>query len=247
MLCVSSDKQVCTRRIEQERKKPVTKKKEHTEQEKKKPVTKKKEHTRPEVPKVIDTSDAGRRIEQEEKGKQQQGVLAGKQLAVATRAFLPDASASGKLSFQTGDIIMLDLSRTGNGLVMGCKLGKEEPPGWCLLSYLKKFDIENIKGAELYAGTLTRQEKKKEKVLYGGLDLSSIPEQVELIKSRTSQSGFKGVTENRSGTWKVKARIEKGGGEKVIGSYNTKEEAALVYARIALYFKKYGKISARTG
>jgi len=52
-------------------------------------------------------------------------------------------------------VIMLNLSLTGNGWMMGCKLGKEDP-GWCLLSYLKKFDTET--DAKSYAETLTKHD-----------------------------------------------------------------------------------------
>ena len=93
------------------------------------------------------------RLEQKEKEKQLQEALTNMQFAVATRTFLPNASESGKLSFQTGDVIMLNLSLTGNGWMMGCKHGKEDP-GWCLLSYLKKFDT--VSDAKLYAETLTK-------------------------------------------------------------------------------------------
>ena len=93
------------------------------------------------------------RLEQKEKEKQLQKALTNMQFAVATRTFLPNASESGKLSFQTGDVIMLNLSLTGNGWMMGCKHGKEEP-GWCLLSDLKKFDT--VSDAKLYAETLTK-------------------------------------------------------------------------------------------
>ena len=95
-----------------------------------------------------------RRLEQKEKEKQRQEALTNMQFAVATRTYLP-TSESGKLSFQTGDVIVLNLSLTGNGWMMGCKLGKEDP-GWCLLSYLKKFDTET--DAKSYAETLTKQD-----------------------------------------------------------------------------------------
>ena len=77
------------------------------------------------------------------------------QFAVATHSFQPNESESGILSFQTGDVIMLNLSLTGNGWMMGCKHGKEEP-GWCPLSVLKKFDT--LSDAKLYAETLTKND-----------------------------------------------------------------------------------------
>jgi len=94
-------------------------------------------------------------LEQKEKEKQRQEALTNMQFAVATRTYLPNASEAGKLSFQAGDVIMLNLSLTGNGWIMGCKHGKEDP-GWCLLSYLKKFDTQS--DAKLYADTLTNNQ-----------------------------------------------------------------------------------------
>ena len=70
---------------------------------------------------------------------------------MATRSFQPNES--GKLSFQTGDVIMLNMSLTGNGWIMGCKHGKEDP-GWCPSTHLKKFNDQS--SAKLYAATLTK-------------------------------------------------------------------------------------------
>ena len=96
-------------------------------------------------------------LEQKEKEKQRQEALTKMQFAVATRTFEPNESESSKLSFQTGDVIMLNLSLAGNGWMMGCKLGEKETVcGWCLLTHLKKFDDES--GAKLYAETLTKHD-----------------------------------------------------------------------------------------
>jgi len=82
---------------------------------------------------------------------------------------------------------------------------------------------------------------RRTKVHYGGLDLSSVPESVELIRSTETKSGFKGVSKSKTGRWQVQMTIVKGRKTKQIGTFDTKEEAALVFARITYYLDKYGK------
>ncbi|KAL7535125.1 LOW QUALITY PROTEIN: hypothetical protein ACHAXR_006284 [Thalassiosira sp. AJA248-18] len=72
--------------------------------------------------------------------------------------------------------------------------------------------------------------------LYGGLDLSSIPEQ-PLIRNSKSTTGYKGVKKLRN-RWQ--ARINTGGGSKysTLGTFDTVEEAAGIYARAFYYLSQ---------
>ena len=105
------------------------------------------------------------RMAEEKRAKAKQELektLVGMQFAVATHSFQPNESESVQLSFQTGDVIMLNVSLTGNGWVMGCKLGEgEKVSGWCPLTHLKKFDDQS--SARSYAETLMHLQPVKEK------------------------------------------------------------------------------------
>jgi len=74
--------------------------------------------------------------------------------------------------------------------------------------------------------------KKKNRGTYGGLDLSDIPDQ-PLIQSETAKSGYKGVKKNKS-RWE--ARIN----NIQLGTFDTKEEAAGIYARARYYYDQQG-------
>ena len=70
--------------------------------------------------------------------------------------------------------------------------------------------------------------------IYGGLDLSNIPEQQELITSNSS-SGYKGVKKNKK-RWE--ARVTIGKILKTLGTFDTPEQAAQIYARAVCYLKQ---------
>jgi len=70
--------------------------------------------------------------------------------------------------------------------------------------------------------------------IYGGLDLSNIPEQQELITSN-SNSGYKGVKKNKK-RWE--ARVTIGKTLKTLGTFDTPEQAAQIYARAVCYLKQ---------
>ena len=74
------------------------------------------------------------------------------------------------------------------------------------------------------------KQKKGGQQIFGGLDLSNIPEQ-ELITSNAS-SGYKGVKKNKK-RWEARISIEKS--PKTLGTFDTPEEAAQVYARAFCY------------
>jgi len=79
--------------------------------------------------------------------------------------------------------------------------------------------------------------KKGSQQIFGGIDLSNIPEQQELITSNSS-SGYKGVKKNKK-RWEARISIEKI--PKTLGTFDTPEEAAQVYARAVCYLNQHGK------
>ena len=70
--------------------------------------------------------------------------------------------------------------------------------------------------------------------VYGGLDLSGIPTNMSLIRKEGTASGYAGVKRNKS---RFEARI--GVRKKVVtlGTFDTPEEAAMVYARAKFYLE----------
>ncbi|KAL7545801.1 hypothetical protein ACHAWF_009147, partial [Thalassiosira exigua] len=74
--------------------------------------------------------------------------------------------------------------------------------------------------------------------LYGGLDLSNVPEQ-PLIRS-SAASGYQGVKKMK-GRWQARIATENGEAPKTLGTFDTVEEAAGVYARAAYYLQRRGK------
>ena len=97
------------------------------------------------------------------------------------------------------------------------------------------YDIEEEAAAD-YARAAFKYKPKKEEGFYGGLDLKDIPDQPS-IRNEEAKSGWKGVKKNKE---KWEARIK----GKTLGSFDTKEEAAGIYARARYYFdRKVGESS----
>ena len=71
---------------------------------------------------------------------------------------------------------------------------------------------------------------------YGGLDLSNVPENLSLIPSSRSASGYLGVKKNRA-RWEARINIAKQG-VKTLGTFDTPEEAAAIYAKAAFYLEQ---------
>ena len=69
------------------------------------------------------------------------------------------------------------------------------------------------------------------------MDLNDIPDQ-PLIHSETNKSRFKGVKKNKS-RWE--ARLN----ERSLGTFDTKEEAAGIYARARYYVEREGELSEK--
>ncbi|EJK69881.1 hypothetical protein THAOC_08821 [Thalassiosira oceanica] len=93
-----------------------------------------------------------------------------------------------------------------------------------------------LEAAVEYARAAFKYKRAKSSPLltYGGLDLSGVPPQ-PLIHNGKCKSGFAGVKAQRNARWE--ARIL----GKNLGTYNTKEEAASVYARAKFYFEQGSK------
>eukprot|EP00984_Skeletonema_dohrnii_P001455 scaffold463_cov107-Skeletonema_dohrnii-CCMP3373.AAC.5 len=98
------------------------------------------------------------------------------------------------------------------------------------------YEIEEEAAAD-YARAVFKYKPKKGYATYGGLDLEGIPDQ-PLIRSETSKSGYKGVKRNKS-RWEATLN------GKNLGTFDTKEEAAGIYARARYYVDKGGKPSAK--
>jgi len=100
------------------------------------------------------------------------------------------------------------------------------------------YEIEEEAAAD-YARAVFKYKPKKGYgyATYGGLDLKGIPDQ-PLIHSETSKSGYKGVKRNKS-------RWEATFNGKNLGTFDTKEEAAGIYARARYYVDKGGKPSSK--
>ena len=80
------------------------------------------------------------------------------------------------------------------------------------------------------------KQKKGCQQIFGGLDLSNIPEQ-ELITSNAS-SGYKGVKKNKK-RWEARISIDKI--PKTLGTFDTPKEAAQIYTRAVCYLNQNGK------
>jgi len=93
-----------------------------------------------------------------------------------------------------------------------------------------------LEAAVDYARAAFKYKRAKSSPLltYGGLDLSGVPPQ-PLIRSNKNKSGFAGVKAQRNARWEARIMA------KNLGTYDTKEEAASVYARAKFYFEQGSK------
>eukprot|EP00984_Skeletonema_dohrnii_P027090 scaffold16542_cov152-Skeletonema_dohrnii-CCMP3373.AAC.6 len=98
------------------------------------------------------------------------------------------------------------------------------------------YEIEEDAAAD-YARAVFKYKPKKGYATYGGLDLKGIPDQ-PLIRSETSKSGYMGVKRNKS-RWEATLN------GKNLGTFDTKEQAAGIYARARYYVDKGGKPPAK--
>ena len=68
---------------------------------------------------------------------------------------------------------------------------------------------------------------------YGGLDLGGVPERP--LIAGNGASGYRGV-KNMKGRWQARIAVEKGG-SRTLGTFDSPEEAASIYARAAFYLR----------
>ena len=72
--------------------------------------------------------------------------------------------------------------------------------------------------------------------VYGGFDLSSVPQDVPLLLSRRgSKHPYKGVEKRQNGKWRANVVVK--GKRWPLGTFETMEEAALVHSRVLYYLK----------
>jgi len=91
--------------------------------------------------------------------------------------------------------------------------------------------------AAIYARAAFKYKSKGYNGLYGGLDLSNVPEQ-PLIRSSTSASGYKGVKKMKG---RFQARVcRKGRSATTLGTFDTAEEAAGIHARAVYHLENEG-------
>jgi hypothetical protein len=102
------------------------------------------------------------------------------------------------------------------------------------VKYLGKYDDEE-EAAQVYAKAAYKYKKSKAPTgMYAGLDLSNVPPQpliyLLISESRATATKYKGTKRCRQ---KWQSRITINGKSRTLGSFNTEEEAAAVYAKAA--------------
>ena len=94
---------------------------------------------------------------------------------------------------------------------------------------LGSFYNEDKAGRAFANFTRIYKPKKGTKDVYGGVDLSRVPKDLPPIKNENFESGYSGVTRCKK-RWRATICVQ--GTKKVLGTYETPEEAAHVYARV---------------
>ena len=107
------------------------------------------------------------------------------------------------------------------------------------LRLIGHYDKEEDAAADYARAAFKYKPTKPSLQTYGGLDLSSVPNNLQLIRSERSGTGYKGVKVNRQ---RYQARIGIGiCKDKTLGTFDTAEEAALIYARAQYYLDHKGQ------
>jgi hypothetical protein len=91
-------------------------------------------------------------------------------------------------------------------------------------------DSEEAAAAIYAKAAFKYKTKKANQTTFGGMDLGNVPAQ-SLLRNERASSGYKGVKKSKNGRWE--ARI----GTKSLGTFDTAEEAAGIYARADYYIK----------
>ena len=98
------------------------------------------------------------------------------------------------------------------------------------------YDTEEAAAIDYARAAFKYKRTKLNNNIYGGLDLSNIPEQQSLITNANSKSGYKGVKKMRD---KWQARIVNLNGKyNTLGTFDSALEAAGIYARAARYLEE---------
>jgi len=97
-------------------------------------------------------------------------------------------------------------------------------------------NYENEEQAAVDYARAAYKYKPKTKTIFGGYNLSDIQEQ-PLIFSETSKSGYKGVKEHSANKNRWEARISIKGVSKTLGTFDTVQEAASIYAKADYYIE----------
>jgi len=97
------------------------------------------------------------------------------------------------------------------------------------------YDNEEDAAADYARAAYKYKEKKAHSNVYGGLDLSGVPAALPLIRSETAASGFAGVKKNRRQRFEARIAVRKK--HKNLGTFDTPEEAARIYARAKCFLE----------
>ena len=108
------------------------------------------------------------------------------------------------------------------------------------------YDTEEDAAAD-YARAAYKYKKKKKSPnvygnVYGGLDLSGVPESLPLICKEGTATGFAGVKRMKG---RFQARIAQQKKYITLGTFDTPEEAALIYARARTYLESKPQVKQK--
>ena len=96
------------------------------------------------------------------------------------------------------------------------------------------YDNEEDAAADYARAAYKYKEKKVHSNVYGGLDLSGVPESLPLIRQEGTATGFVNVKPMKG---RFQARIFHEQKNLTLGTFDTPEEAALIYARAKWYLE----------
>ena len=109
------------------------------------------------------------------------------------------------------------------------------------LRFIGHYDKEEDAAADYARAAFKYKPKKQSLDTYGGLDLSGVSKTLPLIRSERSEIGYAGIKLKKE---RFQVRISIGGGKtKTLGTFDTAEEAALIYARAKYYLGQNGRSS----
>jgi hypothetical protein len=89
-----------------------------------------------------------------------------------------------------------------------------------------------------YARAAFKFKVNENEATYGGLDLRDVP--VQSLIFSDSARGYKGVKKMK-GRWQARTTVQTGAIPKTLGTFDSAEEAAAIYARAAFYLDEQRK------